>query len=123
MRIGELARAAGVVISTARFYERHGVFAATSRSRDGAEYDAHALLRLRFALRARGTGVSMKSVVAAVRALDLPTSRQREALAPVIAEIDLLATQLARLRKVLENVDAETVAEVRDTFRFLQDRR
>ena len=52
----------------------------------------------------------MKSVVAAVRALDLPTSRQREALAPVIAEIDLLATQLARLRKVLENVDAETVA-------------
>lgn len=106
MRIGELARAAGVIISTARFFERHGVFVATSRPSDGANYDLEALSRLRFALRVRACGLDMKAVVAAVHAFDVEPQRRPTLLAPVLAEIDGRQTQLARLRGTLDAATA-----------------
>lgn len=102
MRIGELARAAGVVISTARFFERHGVFAASARSRDGAIYGAGALARLRFALRVRACGLDMKAVTAAVHAFDAQAPRRDALLEPVLADIRARESQLAHVRQVLE---------------------
>lgn len=113
MRIGELARAAGSVISTARFFERHGVFAPSGRSRDGAVYGPDALARLRFALRLRAFGLDMKEVAAAVHAIDAEPARRAALLEPVLADLRTRESQLARLREALQ-VAASGLATLSD---------
>ena len=63
MRIGELARAAGVKAETIRYYEREGVLASPPRTqanyRDYSPKDAR---RLNFIRRARDLGFSMTRI-------------------------------------------------------------
>jgi DNA-binding transcriptional MerR regulator len=108
MRIGELARAAGVMIATARLYERSGIFRPRVPARTGAEYGPEAVERLRFAIQMRACGVDMKTVAAAMQALDAPASQRTELLAPVFAQIDAQVMQLQRLHDLLTTLARQT---------------
>ena len=63
LTIGKLAREANVPISTIRYYEREGLFAADERS-DGNYrlYGTAALERLRFMRAAQGAGLTLGDI-------------------------------------------------------------
>ncbi|WP_457634334.1 heavy metal-responsive transcriptional regulator, partial [Oceanithermus desulfurans] len=63
LRIGELARAAGVSVDTLRFYERRGLLAPAARSEGGYRlYDEAALARLAFIQRAKALGFTLAEI-------------------------------------------------------------
>lgn len=65
MRIGELARQAGVKAATIRFYEMRGVLPPPERDASGyRRYDETAPSRLRFVTQAREVGLSVDEIAA-----------------------------------------------------------
>ena len=63
LRIGEVARAAGVNIQTLRYYERRRLLRPASRALNGYRcYDAESVRLLRFVKRAQGLGFSLREV-------------------------------------------------------------
>ncbi len=63
MRIGELARAAGVKAETIRYYEREGVLASPPRTQANyRDYGPEHARRLNFIRRARDLGFSMTRI-------------------------------------------------------------
>lgn len=114
MTIGELAKAAGVRISTLRFYERRGLLKPTSRSRAGyrrfTEEDA---ARVRFLRRAQELGFSLEEL-----GLMLSLSQRRTIRAgdvkkvghQKLSEIDERIADLKRVRRALSGLlDAQCI--------------
>ncbi len=63
MKIGEVARAAGVGIDAVRFYEREGLIPEPARRPSGyREYSQDVVLSLRFIKRAKELGFSLKEI-------------------------------------------------------------
>lgn len=63
MTIGQLARAAGVPVSTVRFYERKGLLKADARTAGNyRSYTARTAERLKFIKAAQATGFSLKDI-------------------------------------------------------------
>ncbi len=63
LKIGELAKQAGIHIQTVRYYERKGLLFAPSRSASGYRYySLESLKRLNFILKAKELGFSLKEV-------------------------------------------------------------
>lgn len=63
MKIGELAKKAGVSIDTVRYYEREGVLPIPRRRDSGyRRYDAEDLTRLQFVRRAKALGFSLHDI-------------------------------------------------------------
>src|SRR5690606_36806561 len=64
MRIGQLARTAGVAIDTVRYYERVGLLAPAGRLASGyRRYGDAELMCLRFIRRAKALGFSLEDIV------------------------------------------------------------
>jgi DNA-binding transcriptional MerR regulator len=106
VRISELARAAGVGISTVRFYERRGLVNPTTRTNTGyRHYDQEALRRLKFIRRAAQLGFTLTEVE---QILALSSSPDLDDLDGVItekvAEIEERMRDLDRVRLALLNV-------------------
>ena len=63
MKIGEVAKAAGVGIDAVRFYEREGLIPEPARRPSGyREYSSDVVLSLRFIKRAKDLGFSLKEI-------------------------------------------------------------
>lgn len=63
MKVGELAKAAGVTGETVRHYTREGLIHSTRNPNNGyQQYDAAALKRIRFIQQARLLGFSLKQI-------------------------------------------------------------
>ncbi len=63
MKIGEVAKAAGVGIDAVRFYERQGLLPEPARRPSGyREYSPDAVMDLRFIKRAKQLGFSLKEI-------------------------------------------------------------
>lgn len=63
LRIGELARAAGIGVETVRFYEREGLIPAPPRRASGYRmYPPETVDRLRFIRRAKDLGFSLSEI-------------------------------------------------------------
>lgn len=63
MKIGEVAKAAGIGIDAVRFYEREGLIAVPARRASGyREYTPDAVVNLRFIKRAKELGFSLKEI-------------------------------------------------------------
>jgi MerR family copper efflux transcriptional regulator len=61
--IGQLARRSGIGVETVRFYEREGLIPAPPRRPSGyREYPEETLSRVRFILRAKELGFSLKDI-------------------------------------------------------------
>jgi DNA-binding transcriptional MerR regulator len=115
VRISELARAAGVGISTVRFYERRGLVTPTARTGGNyREYDYESLRRLRFIRRAQQLGFTLAEVgqiLALPSATDLDLTDLASVLAGKVTEIEQRIRDLGRVRVALLDVAQNGVRE------------
>jgi DNA-binding transcriptional MerR regulator len=105
VKIGHIAREAGVTVDTVRFYERRGVLPQPARSPSGYRmYTPTAIERIKLAKQFQALGLSLDEIVDALHAADSGTvtcSSERWRLERVIERID---AQIVRLETVRSNV-------------------
>jgi DNA-binding transcriptional MerR regulator len=105
LKIGEVARLAGVGVETLRFYERSGLLNQPARSEGGYRlYDARALKTLKFIKRAQSLGFTLeeiKRIIAESRAGQRPCAEVRETVRRRLAELDEQMAQIRRYRNAL----------------------
>jgi len=114
MRIGELARAAGVSEDTLRYYERLGLLPRAQRSHGGYRlFDRSAADRIAFIRKARVLGLTLEEVREVLRiAADgtAPCEHVRAALSTRLREIDTSIEELQSLRRTLARALARSRA-------------
>ena len=108
MRIAELAARARVKVSTVRFYERRGVFAAPPRTTSGyRDYDEDALQRLQFLRRGQELGFTLTELTefttmsAGLRSGVVDAHAVTAAAAGKLDEIDARIRDLQRTRDAI----------------------
>ena len=105
MFIGELADASGVGVETVRFYEREGLLPEPPRTGAGYRvYDAAAVRRVRFILRAKALGFTLAETkeLLELRVTDPAACGDVEATArSKIADVEARIRELERIRIVL----------------------
>ena len=104
IKIGHLASRAGVGVDTVRFYERRGLLAEPERTASGYRtYDPATVARLRFILRAKELGFTLKEIadLLALRRDGDPCAEVREIAAQKIGEIDDRMRGLGQIREAL----------------------
>jgi len=116
MRIGDVAREAGVGIETVRFYEQRGLIVQPAKPRTGGfrDYPAAAVRRIRFVRRAQQLGFSLAEIVELLAlesedgAACIDVRRRAETkLAEVAAKIGDLARIKAALAALIEACPGE----------------
>jgi DNA-binding transcriptional MerR regulator len=105
LKIGQVARDAGVTVDTVRFYERRGVIPVPEREPSGyRRYTEDAAERIRLTKALQALGFTLDEVVDALRSLDdgeATCQSERWRLEKVLERID---GKLAELRRVRRNV-------------------
>ena len=105
IRIGQLAKAAGVGVETVRFYERKGLLDVPARKDSGyRQYDHGAVERLKFIRRAQQVGFTLKEIHDLLGLRDDPDARRadvREKAGDKIAAIDAKVRDLLAMRESL----------------------
>ncbi|MEQ7124401.1 MerR family transcriptional regulator [Actinopolymorpha sp. B11F2] len=113
MKIGEVARRAGVTIDTIRFYERRGVLSAPARRPSGyREYGEDTVGRIQLARRMKSLGLSLDEIIDALAAHDagpVTCESERWRLDAALDRVDARIAELKALRK--EIVAARTACE------------
>jgi DNA-binding transcriptional MerR regulator len=108
MRIGELAREAGVSVDTVRFYERRGVLPAPQRRASGYRvYTPASAGRIKLAKSLQALGFTLDEVVAALGAWDTGTATcegETWRLESVLARLDARIAELLAVRGDVESV-------------------
>jgi MerR family mercuric resistance operon transcriptional regulator len=114
MRIGELARRAGVNVQTVRYYERRGLLPDPRASERGyREYGEATLERLRFIKRAQDLGFTLAEIseLLALRLGRGATAGRVKARAQAkIREIEGRLRDLERIRHALSHLAGECTA-------------
>ena len=113
MRIGELARRAGVGASKIRFYEARGLLARAPRLANGyRDYDDHALRVVTFVDRARSLGFTLREVAAHLQSPegDGRKARLQAGLEAKLIELDALQEAVRARRGTI----VALIAELRD---------
>ena len=109
LTVSELARNAGVELSTIRYYERRGlVTPATRRSSGYRQYNADAVRRVRFIRHAQQLGFSLREIR---ELLDLrvdPSVSCADVKAKAIAKVAEVDGKLAALSRMRESLLAIT---------------
>ncbi|WP_402468921.1 MerR family transcriptional regulator [Isoptericola aurantiacus] len=110
MTISELARRAGVKVSTVRFYERRGVLPPPERSGNGYRtYSPQDVARVRFLRRGQELGFTLAEL-AELAALagggrhDVVAAEVQEVGTAKLAEIDARLDDLRRVRTALQEL-------------------
>ena len=108
LSVSELARRAGVELSTIRYYERRGLVKPASRRSSGyREYDADAIRRVRFVRHAQELGFSLDEV-AELMALRMDVKGScvdvRQRAERKVQDIGAKIISLNRMRSVLEKL-------------------
>ena len=113
MKIGEVARQAGVTVDTIRFYERRGVLSAPNRRPSGyRDYGEDTVGRLRLARRMQSLGLSLDEIIDALAAHDegrATCDSERWRLDAALDRVDARIAELRALRR--EIVSARTACE------------
>jgi DNA-binding transcriptional MerR regulator len=103
MKIGEVARQAGVTVDTIRFYERRGVLSTPERRPSGyREYGEDTVARLRLARRMQSLGLSLDEIIDALTAHDegrATCESERWRLDAALARVDERMAELRALRR------------------------
>jgi MerR family mercuric resistance operon transcriptional regulator len=111
MTIGELATAAGVRISTLRFYERRGLLRPSARSAAGyRQFTADDVARVRFLRRAQALGFGLAELALLLGLSAQRTVRRRDLAAlgaTKLAELDQRITDLRRVRRAIAGLLAQ----------------
>ncbi len=107
MRIGEVARRAGVSVKTIRYYERVGILAPATREPNGYRtYEPEALDRLAFTRAAQAVGLTLGEIREAIAFRE----RGVPPCAHVLALIEHKATELTQRIADLEALRADLEA-------------
>ncbi|GHB07020.1 MerR family transcriptional regulator [Modicisalibacter luteus] len=117
MKVGELARAAGVTAETVRHYTREGLLSPSRNPDNGYQlYDRGDLNRLRFIQRARTLGFSVKEISDILEHAD-----QGDSPCPLVR--DLLAQRLPTIRQRIAELEAlaARMEQALDTWRDMPD--
>lgn len=108
MRIGELARRAGVNVQTVRYYERRGLLPDPRHHAAGyREYGTGTLQRLRFIRRAQELGFTLREIeqLLGLRLRSSTTAADVKARAEEkIADVDRRLRDLSRIRAALAHL-------------------
>ena len=108
MKIGQLARQAGVPIDTVRYYERHGLLPEPTREASGYRvYQPTDVDRLRFVRRAKALGftlVEVRELLALSDHRDEDMAELRATAAGKLADIDYKLAELTRIRAGLQTL-------------------
>lgn len=107
IKIGHLASRAGVGVDTVRFYEKRGLLAEPDRTASGYRtYDPATVVRLRFIVRAKELGFTLREIGAllALRGDGDSCAEVRELAAEKIEEIDDRIRSLEQIRKALAHL-------------------
>lgn len=105
LKIGQVAKAAGVGVDTVRFYERRGVLPAARRRDYGyREFTEATVERIQFAKNLQNLGFTLDDVVSLLKAVDAGTAN--------------CASEKHRFEVVLARVD-EKIASLKDVRRRL----
>ena len=103
MKIGEVAREAGVTIDTIRFYERRGVLARAERRPSGyREYGGATVERIRLARKMQSVGLSLDEIIDALAAHDTGRATcesERWRLDGALERVDTRIAALKALRR------------------------
>ena len=118
MRIGEIAAAAEVTITTLRFYERRGLLSPPSRRASGyRDYADAAVERVRFIKEAQALGFSLDEVAQLLRLREQPHDNSAEArtlsqtrLQTIEDKIRRLSAMRDELLQVMQACDCQTGA-------------
>jgi DNA-binding transcriptional MerR regulator len=101
MRIGQLARAAGVTVQTVRYYERRGLVTPPARRDSGyRDYAEGAVEEIRKVLELKALGFTIAEIRAAVG----PHSEDREVCRIAADKVHALEAEIRRLSEVLKAV-------------------
>jgi DNA-binding transcriptional MerR regulator len=124
MKIGQVAREAGVSIDTVRFYERRGVLPAPPRRPSGYRvYTPSTVERIRTARSLQSLGLTLDEVVSALRSHDAGTATCESELWRLEAVLARIDDKIATLRRERRNLVA-TIKECRaGRCRFTPDER
>jgi MerR family copper efflux transcriptional regulator len=105
MRIGSIAEAAGVEVSTVRYYERRGLLAQPARTGSGyRQYEESAVERIRFVRHAQDLGFTLEEIEELLNLrVDDPSSCEavEQATRAKLRSVDAKIRELRRLRGVL----------------------
>lgn len=103
MLIGDVAAAAGVEVSTVRFYERRGLLRPVGRTGGNyRRYAADAPTTVRFVRRAQRLGFTLAEIAAVLALGTAPDGVLRELLAAKRADIDERIADLQRMRAAVD---------------------
>jgi MerR family mercuric resistance operon transcriptional regulator/MerR family copper efflux transcriptional regulator len=107
VKIGEIAKQAGVTVDTVRFYERVGVLPAPARTESGyRDYVPETVERIRLTRELQGIGFTLGDAVDALAAHDAggaTCESERWRLQAVLDRVDAQLAELSALReRILE---------------------
>jgi MerR family copper efflux transcriptional regulator len=125
LRIGQLARGAGVAVSTVRYYERSGLIRPERRTAANYRvYGVLALERLRFIRAAKESGFTLDDIATLVALTDRKTAppRVQALIRQRLADLDRRIAELVEMRRVLgRSLRACRAAEKGGSCRILED--
>jgi DNA-binding transcriptional MerR regulator len=114
LKIGEVAREAGVTVDTVRFYERRGVLPTPEREPSGyRRYPETAAGRIRLTKSLQALGFTLDEVVDALASLDtgeVTCASERWRFEQVLGRIDAKLAELHRVRRDVVGVLAASHA-------------
>ena len=126
LKIGRVARGAGVTVDTVRFYERRGLLPAPARRASGyRQYSQATVERIRFAKALQALGFTLDEVIAVLRDVDAGIAScalERPRFETVLARIDEKIAELGAIRRDLAGT-LKRCREGRCTFREKPARR
>lgn len=101
MLIGTLAAAAEVKVETTRFYEREGLLAEPPRTSSGyRRYDADAVRRVRFILKAKELGFTLAETKALLELRVTDTSTCTDVATKAQEKVAAIETRIRELKRV-----------------------
>jgi MerR family transcriptional regulator, redox-sensitive transcriptional activator SoxR len=105
LKIGDVARQAGVAPSTLRYYEKAGLLPAPARISNRRHYDRQTLGRIRIILIARDAGFTVSETRTFFDGFPIattPAARWRAMAEKKLGELEVLAARVTEMRAILE---------------------
>ena len=115
LRIGQVAKHAGVTVETIRFYEKESLIPEPRRTDSGYRlYNTATIQRVRFIQRAKDLGFSLKDIHALLTIREDPNAACGDVKAKAvnkIADVERKILDLTRIRRALTDLISQCEAE------------
>ncbi|MFJ3174774.1 MerR family transcriptional regulator [Streptomyces roseus] len=124
MRIGELARRAGVSVRSVRYYEEQGLLHSTRSAGGQRHYTQDEVERVTFIQRLYAAGLSSRTIAELLPCVDSPSEETSDAaLARMAQERDRLSEHIADLVRTRDALDGVmgTAREYRESLRTSEE--